>query len=175
LDGCEDRRVLEVRTAAVYEIDGRLLVRTVHCCGRAGIEDDYTDIVDGSPGIEPGELGRTVQAALARCREVSWPSSWRPMRDYARPLLELSPRRYRSYRSWQRAARHASVRATEESVRAERWHPDLGRGGWEPIPSEPVEEEWIYEMVAPADVGLAGMGAAILAVLAAPPLRGAPP
>ncbi|MEV4517723.1 hypothetical protein AB0K00_53290 [Dactylosporangium sp. NPDC049525] len=166
--------MLEVRTAAVYEIDGRLLVRTVNRCGHAGIEEKRTDIVDGYPGIEPGELGRTVQAALARCREVSWPTSWPLMRDYARPLLELSPRRYRSYRSWQRAARYASVRATEESVRAERWYPDLGRGGWEPIPSDPVEDEWTYEVVVPADVGLAGMGAAILTVLAAPPLRDVP-
>ena len=158
----------------MYEIDGRLLVRTVNRCGRAGFEDEHTDVVDGYPGVEPGELGGIVQAALARCREVSWPSSWPPKRDYARPLLELSPRRYRSYRSWQRAARYASVCATDESVRAERWHPDLGRGGWEPIPSDPVGEEWIYEVVVPADAGLAGMGAAILMVLAAPPLRGVP-
>jgi hypothetical protein len=118
--------VLEKRMAAVYEIDGRLLIRTVHSCGGAGIDDEGISVVDGFPGVEAREFGEAVQAALALCREVPMPDSWPSTPDYARPFLEHSPRRYRSYRAWQRSARHASVTAAAESIRVERRHPDLG-------------------------------------------------
>jgi hypothetical protein len=157
--------------AAVYEIDGRLLVRTVDSWGRAGIEDEHTDVLDGYPGVMPAELGRIVQVALARCREVQPPSSWPPLRDHARPLLELSPRRFRSYRSWQRAARHVQIAEKAGSVRVERWLPD--RGGWCPASDDP-QNEWTYETAVPADAGPAVLGAAVLTTLEAPPSQGAP-
>ena len=159
--------------AVVYEINGRLLVRTVDSWGRAGIENEYTVVVDGYPDLTPDEVGQTVQAALDRGREVQPPKPWPPLREYARPLLELSPRRYRSYRSWQRAARRVSVAEKAGSVRVERWLPDLGRGGWYPGSSDP-QGEWTYETVVPADVGPAVLGAACLTTLEAPPVQGAP-
>ncbi|GIH21365.1 hypothetical protein [Rugosimonospora africana] len=163
----------EKRMAAIYEIDGRLLVRTVDSWGGAGIEDKHTDVLDGYPDVMPDELGRIVQAALARCREVQPPSSWPPLRDYARPLLELSPRRYRSYRSWQRAARYAQIAEKAGSMRVERWLPDLGRGAWFPASDDP-QDEWTYMTAVPADAGPAVLGAAVLTVLGAPPWQGAP-
>lgn len=159
--------------AAVYETDGRLLVRTVDSWGGAGIEDKHTDVVDGYPGVMPDEVGRMVRAALARCREVQAPGAWPPLREYARPLLELSPRRCRSYRSWQRAARHVNVTGKAGSVRVQRWLPDLGRGGWYLAPSDP-QSECIYDTTVPVDAGAAVHGAAVLTTLETPPLQGTP-
>lgn len=159
--------------AKVYEIDGRLLIRTVNNCGGAGIEDGSTVVVDGYPTIAPDELGQTVQAALDRCRDVPMPSSWPPMRDYARPFLELSPRRYRSYRAWQRATRSVFVQANADSVRVQRQFPELGRGAWRPAATQ-ADDTWTYEVVVTADAGTAALGSAVLKVLEAPPLQETP-
>lgn len=166
------RRVVEKRMAAVYEIDGRLLVRTVNSCGGAGIEADAITVLDGFPDLEARQLGQAVQAALIQCREIPMPRTWPSTPEYARPFLELSPRRYRSYRAWQRAARYAFVTASAESIRAERRFPDLGRGAWGPMPASPADRAWTDDVAmapaAPADI----LGNALLTVLAAPPLRG---
>lgn len=161
------------RMAAVYEINGRLLVCTVDSWGGAGVENKPTVAVDGYPDVTPDKVGQIVQAALAQCREVQPPQPWPPPREYARPFLELSPRRYRSYRSWQRAARFVSVDVEAGSMLVQRWLPDLGRGGWSPVPADPPSE-WTYETVIPAEAGSAVVGAAVLTVLEAPPLQEAP-
>jgi hypothetical protein len=126
----------EVRGCSVYEIDGRLLVRTVDQSDHLGIERDEVVALDGFPDVAATAVGAAVVEALNRTREIPRPTSWRRRSEHARPLLAASPGRYQSYRSWQRAARHVSVHATRDKISVTRWHPDLSRGSW--LPAEDV-------------------------------------
>ncbi|MDT4975659.1 MAG: hypothetical protein QOG98_1417, partial [Pseudonocardiales bacterium] len=92
----------QVRSCSVYEIDGRLIVRTLDRSDGLGIERDEHVQIDGFPDVAAAALGTAVAEALDRAREIARPTSWRSLSEYAQPLLAASPGRYRSYRSWQR-------------------------------------------------------------------------
>lgn len=119
-----------VMEASVYEIDGRLIIRTVHQSDRLGIESEQSRVLDGYPGISHQDIGLLVVDALQLTREIARPAAWGSLRNYAQPLLDLSPNRYRSYRAWLRVARHVSVRATAVEVSITRLQADPNRGGW---------------------------------------------
>ncbi|MEV4134773.1 hypothetical protein AB0J72_21695 [Dactylosporangium sp. NPDC049742] len=157
--------------AAVYEIDGRLLLQTVHRSGRAGISERHVDVLDGYPDVTAEALGDAIGVALARSREIPWPASWPTMREVTAPHLASSPRRYRSWRSWQRAARYVSVHVTADAVHLRRWLPDLGGGGWEPRPVDAPGDGWTYDLTIGGDATPAGIGTAVLTLLESPPLR----
>jgi hypothetical protein len=167
-----DSTQAEVRSCSIYEIDGRLLVRTLDRSDGLGIERDESTVLDGFPDLAPGAVGEAVGEALDRTVEVRRPASWRPSSECAQPLLAASPKRYRSYRAWQRAARQVSVHATLDKISVQRWHPDLSRNSWMP-PADvgrPVED-WPQEIDLPASATPEEIGAAVLDVLRQPPVR----
>ena len=84
---------------AIYEIDGRLLIRTIDGSDSLGIERNDFEVIDNN--ADPEVIGRAIVEAADRAREVPRPTTWPAQSEYAAPLLAASPRRYRSYRAWQ--------------------------------------------------------------------------
>lgn len=158
----------------MYEIDGRLLIRTVDRSDGLGIERDEASVIDGFPAVRAEVLGAELVAALDRTLEIPRPSSWRRLSEHAQPLLAASPVRYRSFRSWQRAARMVGVSAGPDKISVRRWHPDLARGSWMPAAGvgRPVED-WPQQIELPALASPHDLGAAVLALLSQPALRDA--
>jgi hypothetical protein len=164
----------EVRACSVYEIDGRLLVRTVDQSDHLGLERAETIALDGFPEVPATAVGAAVVEALDRTREIPRPTSWRRLSGHAQPLLAASPSLYRSYRTWQRTARHVSVLAKPDKISVTRWHPDLSRGSWVPAADvgRPVGD-WPQEIELPAAASLQEIGTAVLDGLSQPSLRDA--
>jgi hypothetical protein len=158
----------------VYEIEGRLLIRTVDMSDGLGMERDDISTLDGFPGVAAAAVGATVVAALDRTREIPRPTSWRRRSEYSQPLLAASPSRYRSYRAWQRAARYVGVHAGPDGISVTRWHPDLSRGSWEPAEDvgRPVDG-WPQEIKLPATASEDEIGGAVIELLGQPSLRDA--
>lgn len=163
-----------VRSAVVSEIDGRLIVRTVDQSDGLGIERPELVTMDGFPDLAPSVVGDAVITALEQTREIPRPTSWPRLSDYAQPLLAASPGHYRSFRSWQRAARQVSVHASATEISVTREHPDLGRGSWMPAKTvaRPVED-WPQRITLPLGGSPEDIGHAVLAVLQQPSLRDA--
>lgn len=156
--------------AAVYEIDGRLLIRTIDGSDGLGIERDDVDVIDGYDDTEADILGRAIVAAVDRAGEVPRPATWRSRSDYAAPLLAASPRRYRSYRAWQRAARHVSVDCGPDGWQISRLYPDLDHGGWQPADVDDDAHSRSARRRLPADAMPSDVGTAVLDCLQEPPL-----
>lgn len=159
----------------VYEVDSRILVRAVDGSDRMGIERDDQLAVDGYPEISAADLGRTVLDVAATVVEVPRPTSWPTRREYALLFITASPRRYRSWRQWQMAARSVSVHAGQREWELERMQPDLGRGGWLPVTrnrGELSNDGWPQKEAVPFDAPPQEMGAALLRLLEEPPMRG---
>jgi hypothetical protein len=163
-----------VRSAVVSEIDGRLIVRTVDRSDGLGIERPELITTDGFPDLAASAVGELAIEALEQTREIPRPMSWPRRSEYAQPLLAASPGRYRSFRSWQRAARQVNVSASATEITLIREHPDLSRGSWGPAESvaRPVDD-WPQHVTLPPDASAADIGQALLAVLQQPSLRDA--
>jgi hypothetical protein len=175
--GGRDRRSggqVQVRSAAVSEIDGRLIVRTVDRSGGLGIERSELVTMDGFPDLAPAAVGGLVVKALEQTREVPRPTSWPRLSEFARPLLVASPGRYRSFRSWQRAPRQVSVHASADEISLTREHPDLDRGSWMSADAvaRPVED-WPQHITLLVGASPEDIGHAVLAILQQPSLRDA--
>ena len=79
--------------------------------------------------------GRRVAIHVDRELAIDFESRGRRL-EHAQPLFDASPRRYRSFRSWQRRARHVDLAVRADGVRLARLHADLGRGAWLPAPAD---------------------------------------
>jgi hypothetical protein len=106
-----------------------------------GIERPNITVVDGFPDLDPNVLGQTISRLLWTAREVPPPATWPSIAECAAPLLAASPKRYRSVRQWQRAARSVSIGPHDSQVIVERCRLD-GRGGWCPAELE-SDEGWV--------------------------------
>ncbi len=158
---------------SVYEIDGRLILRVIDGSGGLGIERSESLLVDGFPDVDAVTLGDHVVSLAADVRSVELPASSSKLSEYARPLLDVSPGRYRSYRSWQRAARRVTVTVRPDAIRLVRMHADLGRGSWRPIdPDHPRAAGHPQQTVLDLSATAAAIGAAVLDLLAQPPIAG---
>jgi hypothetical protein len=167
--------VVDNRQAAkVFEIDGRLIIRTVNETPEGiGVVDDESVVLDGFPEVPVNLIGKAVKDALRRCRTVPRPNPWPLRSEFAAPLLALSPKRYRSYRAWLRASREATVRKTPNGLFVERLYPDLATGTRSSTGYLPG---YGYQRTVQLQRNASAMlvGAAIVRVLQQPPVRDLP-
>lgn len=101
--------------AAVYEVERRLLIRTCDGSDGLAIERDETISIEDDLNVDEETLGCAVVAAADKALEVSRPSSWWKLSEYAAPRLAASPGKYRSYRAWQRVARYVHITRTADA------------------------------------------------------------
>jgi len=113
---------LRSRGVSIYEIDGRLLVRTVDSAKGLGFERTSSAMLDGYPGVDPAALGQLVIDAATAVRAIPHPRQHSTPAHFGATLMAESPTRYRSHRSWQRAARHVSGALMLDRWALERWH-----------------------------------------------------
>ena len=88
--------------------------------------------------------------------------------------MAQSPKRYRSYRSWQMAARYVSVRRIPDGWSMVRWHPDLGRGAWLPPAVESADDTYPQEIRLDGGAAAEALGQAVLDLLTQPPAKPQP-
>jgi hypothetical protein len=157
--------------ASIYEVKGRLLIRTVDGSDSLGIERNETVVIDGYPDVDAETLGRAVVAAVDQAREVPRPTTWPKLAEYAAPLLAASPGSYRSYRAWQREARHVSVTRRSKEWEIYRWRADLTRGSWGPAEAGGQDQRISAQGRLPRDAESAEVGTTVLALLAEAPGR----
>lgn len=158
---------------AVYETAGRVIVRVVDGSDGPGVERCENHVVDGYPALDPAELATTMLELAATIRSIALPDQWPSLSAYSTPLVETAPRRFRSYRSWQRATRSISVAFDRDSVRLVRMHADLARGSWLPVSDSDLRAGGFSQradLVLPTDVST--VGAAMFGLLAQPPIAG---
>jgi hypothetical protein len=153
---------------AIYEIDGRLLIRTIDGSDSLGIERNDFEVIDNN--ADPEVIGRAIVEAADRAREVPRPTTWPAQFEYAAPLPAASPRHFRSYRAWQRAARYVHVQARPDHWHLQRWYPDLNRAGWQP--SDETDQSGSHRAARrlPPSANPSDIGAEVIALLHEPPL-----
>lgn len=121
------------KLAAIYERKGALFVTAAHKT-KAGfwIDDDRVDRVDRST---PDDLGRAIEAALARSlKDVFTPPATVRL---DKPLLQAAG--VSSWATFMKASKHVSV-ALDGDVLTITPHRNLGgKGGFEPQPELQVE------------------------------------
>lgn len=154
--------------AAIYEIDGRLLIRTIDGSDSLGIERDDVQVIDIDADREV--IGRAIIEAADRAREIPRPTTWPTQSEHAASLLAASPRHFRSYRAWQRAARYVGVHARPDRWHVQRWYPDLNRGGWQPPDETDQSESHGATRLLPLSASPSDIGAEVIALLHEPPL-----
>lgn len=152
--------------AAVYEVEGRLLIRTCDGSDGLSIERDETIAIEDYPDVDADTLGCAVVAAADQALEVSRPSTWRKLSEYAAPLLAASPGKYRSYRAWQQVARYVHITRTAEAWTVTHFYPDLTSGSWLPDESENQSQSDSVQGRLPRDATPAEVGAMVLIALA---------
>lgn len=166
---------------AIYEVQGRLLIRTMDGSGGLGIERLDAATIDGYPDVDTELLGQTVIDALESAREIPRPSSWTEMSDHtnrraagsnrpANPLVAASPGTYRSFRAWQRVARRVSVARTSESWTTVIWGAELSSGGWLPASGQEADEILSGQRRVPRDATPAEVGEMVMHLLTYPPI-----
>ncbi|MGQ0824839.1 MAG: hypothetical protein ACT4OX_07415 [Actinomycetota bacterium] len=103
--------------AAIYEIDGRVLIRTHDSAGDRRISRDVSaSILDGYPDTSAAQVGHAVFSAVGDAQQVAPPLVWPRASGYNATLLAETVGDYKSFRAWQRAARCVNVAA-----RADAW------------------------------------------------------
>jgi hypothetical protein len=154
---------------AVYETDGRLVLRVVDGSDGLGIERDENHVVVGLDELDPRSLGELVVSLAGQAQELVRPTSWPKLSEYAAPLIASAPTRHRSYRSWQRATRYVSVSLVGQ-VGCTRLHADLSHGSW--IPAGGEASAFPQRIELGSSTTSDEIGSAVMQLLVEPPIAG---